>query len=274
VTGAVVDGSPDVVTTGAIEWEMVSGGQGSVIVAHSLETDIPAFTYTSYYSDDTTPSAAQCTGDAFEYATSGPWINQPIPNTDPSLASFNTLTSRRIVYYEAPGQTVADAAFRHDQATTALDVTARALATATTTTTTLVSTTTTSTTPTSTTSTTTSPSSTTTTTTTTTTPTTTTTTTTLRLPGCPALPDGTCENAFARGLVLVNEKKAGREKLVAKWTNGPALAQADFGNPLGPGGTAYDICVYDDAGILVAAMTVDRAGDPCAGLPSLAVGNS
>ncbi len=122
-SGVDVDGSPDAVSLGAIQWEMVTGTQGSLIVSHSVETDIPAFAYTSYYSDDATPSVTQCTGDAFEYATSGLWIDQSIPNTDPSLGTYNILRAIRIVYYETPGQAVADAELRFDQATTPLALT-------------------------------------------------------------------------------------------------------------------------------------------------------
>ena len=42
-------------------------------------------------------------GDAFEYGTSGVWINQSIPNTDPALGAYKTLTARRVIYYEPPG---------------------------------------------------------------------------------------------------------------------------------------------------------------------------
>jgi hypothetical protein len=120
--GVVVDGSPDPVSLGDIQWEMVTGAQGSVIIAGSVETDIPAFTYTSYYSDDATPAVTQCTGDDFEYATSGLWIDVGIPNTDPSQGAHNILESTRVVYYETPGQTVADAELRFDQATTPLEL--------------------------------------------------------------------------------------------------------------------------------------------------------
>jgi hypothetical protein len=118
--GVVVDGSPDAVSPGAIEWEMVAGAQGSLIAVGWVETDIPGFAYTSYYSDDATPSVNQCTGDAFEYATSGVWIDTGIPNTDPSQGAYNILSANRVVYYESPGQTAADAELRFDQATTPL----------------------------------------------------------------------------------------------------------------------------------------------------------
>jgi hypothetical protein len=120
--GVVVDGSPDSVSPGPIEWEMVTGGQGSLIAVGWVDTDIPSFSYTSYYSDDATPSVTQCTGDAFEYATSGLWISAEIPNTDPSQGAYNILRATRVVYYEGPGQTTADAEHRHDQALTALDL--------------------------------------------------------------------------------------------------------------------------------------------------------
>ena len=120
--GVTVNGVPDVVTAGAIAWEMVTGAPGSVVTVASVATDITPFAYTSYYSDDSTPSVTQCTGDAFEYATSGIWINQAIPNTDPSLGAAKQLTATRVDYYDAPGQTVATAALRRLQALTPFQV--------------------------------------------------------------------------------------------------------------------------------------------------------
>ncbi len=118
--GAVIDGQPDAVTTGPIVWEMATGPQGSLLMAHLPEVDFSPFVYTSYYSDDLTPSYTQCTGDAWEYASSGLWVNTPIPNTDPILAPqygyYSILTLRRIVFYEPPAQTVQTAALRYTQA--------------------------------------------------------------------------------------------------------------------------------------------------------------
>lgn len=120
--GVTIDGVPDTVTAGAITWEMVTGAQGSLITMCSVLTDITPFAYTSYYSDDSTPSVSQCTGDAYEYGTSGPWINQAIPNTDPSLGATNFLTFVRTDYYDAPGQSVATAEWRQLQANTPIQV--------------------------------------------------------------------------------------------------------------------------------------------------------
>jgi hypothetical protein len=122
--GVVIDGNPDTVTTGPVVWEMLTGAQGSLVMAHQLGTDISPFTYTSYYSDRIHPTVTQCTGDAWEYGASGVWVNSPIPNTDPQLADqygyLNHLTFTRILYYEPPGQTVQTAELRYSQASAPL----------------------------------------------------------------------------------------------------------------------------------------------------------
>ncbi len=107
--GVTIDGNPDTVTAGAITWELVTGAQGSLVIAAGLATNIPGFAYTSYYLDDTTPAETQCTGDAFAYGASGVWVNQTIPCTDPALSCTNFLRANRTLYYGAPGVTVANA---------------------------------------------------------------------------------------------------------------------------------------------------------------------
>ena len=125
--GVTIDGVPDSVTPGLHTWEMVTGAQGTLIMAGTIDTDIaPLPTITSYYDDDDKPTNKQCTGDDFEYGQSGLWITSGIPNTDPSMDPFNHATGWRNVYYEEPGRTVADAATRALQAATPLDVTASA----------------------------------------------------------------------------------------------------------------------------------------------------
>ena len=51
----------------------------------------------------------QCTGDDYEYGSSGMWVNQVIPNTDPNLPNPYSFRATRIVYYEEPNQPVARA---------------------------------------------------------------------------------------------------------------------------------------------------------------------
>jgi len=114
--GVVVDGSPDTLTAGRQNWELLAGSQGSVIQTHRLETNISSLqdvaAVTNYYLDDSTPGAGvetQCTGDAFAYGASGPWINRTIADTDPRSGTTNTLRSRRSLTYLPPGATAGDA---------------------------------------------------------------------------------------------------------------------------------------------------------------------
>jgi len=126
--GVTIDGSPDSPTLGAITWEMVTGAQGSLVHAASISTDIPAFSYTSYYLDDTTPPDTQCTGDAFAYGSSGVYVNMAIPNTDPGIGGTNHLDTVRTIYYEPPGLTTGDAQALSARATNPLSVSAAAWA--------------------------------------------------------------------------------------------------------------------------------------------------
>jgi hypothetical protein len=106
--GVTVDGVPDAVVHGPVAWEMITGAQGTLAMSSLLYSDIPDLDYTSYYSDDSTPSTTQCTGDDYEYGASGLWVNEEIPNTDPYLGPYYVFEGTRVIAYAAPGQ---DAAF-------------------------------------------------------------------------------------------------------------------------------------------------------------------
>jgi hypothetical protein len=108
--GVTIDGVPDAVAAGAPHWEMVTGGQGSLVMSGLFVTNIPSFSYTSYYEDNKTNPTTQCTGDAFAYGSSGPYVNVSLPSTDPGLGSTSFLNTTRVMYYEAPGLTTSDAA--------------------------------------------------------------------------------------------------------------------------------------------------------------------
>jgi hypothetical protein len=99
-----IDGTPESPAAGALAWESVDGPQGGLSMAHSIATDIPGFSSTSYYLDDRAPTQDQCTGDAAAYGASGPWISRELPNTDPRTAPFNNLRLTRTIYYEEPGK--------------------------------------------------------------------------------------------------------------------------------------------------------------------------
>lgn len=124
LAGVTIDGVPDSVTAGSVEWELVTGPQGSLIMVGVLETDIAGLAPTSYYLDDTTPPVTQCTGDAFAYGSSGSWIAQGIPNTDPRNPPAYFLTTTRVIYYGAPGMTAAGAEKRKEWVASPLSVTA------------------------------------------------------------------------------------------------------------------------------------------------------
>ena len=112
--GVTIDGVNDAVTTGEIFGELVRGPQGSIAMGGFVDTSIPLTNVTSYYVDDTTPTDTQCTGDAFAYGSSGVWLNQPLPNTDPRNPPSDHLNAVRIIYYEAPNLPIGQALERND----------------------------------------------------------------------------------------------------------------------------------------------------------------
>ena len=125
--GFAVDGVPDpTLVNGQIQWQMVTGAQGSVVIAGSVSTNIPSFGYTSYYLDDASPTTTQCTGDAFSYSSSGVYVNTAVPCTDPGISGCTSyLNTTSTLYYEAPGKSAAYAAALDVQALTPLAFTSR-----------------------------------------------------------------------------------------------------------------------------------------------------
>ncbi|MCU0917683.1 MAG: right-handed parallel beta-helix repeat-containing protein, partial [Planctomycetes bacterium] len=126
--GVLIDGVPDDVNHGQIHWEMVTGVQGTIIMCHSRETDIPNYRTHSFYGDDATPERVQCTGDPYQYGTSGLDFD-PVSFTDPVLypTSYSSLAFSRIDCYGAPSQTIDAAILHHLRSTTPLQVKAVAL---------------------------------------------------------------------------------------------------------------------------------------------------
>ncbi len=120
--GVLVDGEPDDVIIGPINWEMLTGQQGTLVICHSIDTDIPNYKTVSYYSDDTTPGLTQCSGDQYEFGVSGLEI-WDWPNTDPTLGAYNTLTLHRTAFYEMPDRDIDVAMMHHQQVITPLEIT-------------------------------------------------------------------------------------------------------------------------------------------------------
>ena len=85
-------------------------------------------------------------------------------------------------------------------------------------------------------------------------------------PGCSPAPQSGCV-AAGRALLSINEKNPGNERFKGTLQNlAAATTQANFGDPVG-GSTRYDVCIYNQAGALVAEMTVDRALQTCGTRP-------
>src|SRR5262249_15491190 len=84
---------------------------------------------------------------------------------------------------------------------------------------------------------------------------------------CPSAPDPSCTSGFGGCQLPASEKKGGKEKLVAKFLSGPQLGAGAFGNPVGTGLTAYNLCVYDGTGALARDYLVDRGGTTCGTKP-------
>jgi hypothetical protein len=121
--GVTIDGNPDAVTPGKVIWETVDGPQGGLSIAHAITTDIPGFSWSSYYLDQKNPTGSserQCTGDSAAYGSSGPWINQAIPNTDPRSTPASTLEATRTLFFDSPGK--ADGQARAAQTASPLQV--------------------------------------------------------------------------------------------------------------------------------------------------------
>lgn len=116
-SGVTIDGTPDVVTPGELDWELVTGPQGSLVVAGWVETNLTV-TLTSFYRDDA--SSMNCTGDdTSSFGASGAYVDGGIADTEP-FGLGNYLNGIRVLYYDAPGLTAADAATRSAWARTPL----------------------------------------------------------------------------------------------------------------------------------------------------------
>jgi hypothetical protein len=83
--------------------------------------------------------------------------------------------------------------------------------------------------------------------------------------GCGATPALTCQEGWQKGSLSVKESKPGSEKVGIKFKAGPELSQSDFGNPLVTDGTEYDTCIYNNAGNLIASLSIVGAGADCGG---------
>jgi hypothetical protein len=112
-TGVTINGSRDAVSTGDISWELAGGSKGSIVILHRHSTTFTSSeaTFTSYYDDNKSKPASNCTGDGQAWGTSGIGMvfKKTSLCTDPlstdcgiTTSNYRTLESRRTTYFEAP----------------------------------------------------------------------------------------------------------------------------------------------------------------------------
>jgi hypothetical protein len=110
--GVTINGQPDVVTLGALQWEQVSGNQGTISILHRNITNIVTPTdgnFTSYYDDNSANPASNCTGDGQAWGTSGvratftgSICTDPMGSGCAGTSWLRNLRSARTVYADAP----------------------------------------------------------------------------------------------------------------------------------------------------------------------------
>ncbi len=107
-TALTIDGNTDVYnSSGQLEWELVSGNLGSIIISHKLEgTFTPGTdgTVSYYWEDNVSSPVSNCTGDNLPIGTSGPSISiggictDPVSSCNPG--NYRSLKAIRDVYYD------------------------------------------------------------------------------------------------------------------------------------------------------------------------------
>jgi hypothetical protein len=102
--GVPIDGVLDAVPTTPVDWEAVSGPQGTVImnVTYQASFDLQDGTGPEvqwFQRDQASPPEAQCWGDSSFYGAAGPSIVGGIPNTDPAEGAFETLRGVRTTWF-------------------------------------------------------------------------------------------------------------------------------------------------------------------------------
>ena len=115
--GVTIDGVADPsIGTGLNSWALVTGPQGSVSMADTLQSSILTGGTTvddladGFYRDELNSAVEQCWGDQHFVGATGSQFTTAIPNTDPRSTPSATFRSNRTFRFTAPGTTPADAA--------------------------------------------------------------------------------------------------------------------------------------------------------------------
>lgn len=120
--GTTIDGLPDNVPAGTLQWELVTGEQGSLITAYTVQTDMPNFNHSSFYLDSFAPPQAPCSGDGQVYGASGIFV-YPLECTDIARAAVDpqhcaiayNMALTRIITYAPPNQSPETAQLHYNQ---------------------------------------------------------------------------------------------------------------------------------------------------------------
>lgn len=128
--GATIDGLPDNVPAGQLQWELVTGEQGSLITTYTIQTNMPTFNNSSFYLDSFAPPQPPCSGDGQIYGASGTFI-YPLECTDIARAAVDpqhcpiayNLALTRVITYADPNQSPETALLRYTQSQTPLTYT-------------------------------------------------------------------------------------------------------------------------------------------------------
>lgn len=105
-SGARVDGRPDWLPEGEVEWEAVERDGGGWTVRHEVTARVPGVRVVPFYADSARPDQPPCMGDRQFLGAHGVWARGPIPNTDPRHGEAGALVLRRTFAFG--GDTEAD----------------------------------------------------------------------------------------------------------------------------------------------------------------------
>ena len=101
--GAIIDGKPDAIVCGELEWQFVTGEQGSLLLHYVLDTTMKKLVMGSLYDDSERPKWSQCTGDRHAYGACGP-LTGALSNTDPRRRNAHRMVSTVVLYPGRPNR--------------------------------------------------------------------------------------------------------------------------------------------------------------------------
>ncbi len=132
-TPKTINGVNEPVIKGSLQWELVSGNRGSLIILHRLKTTFTAreITNLSYWDDNKINPASNCTGDGQAWGTSGigtgfnnsQLFTEPVKlNWKYTSPNFRLFQTTKVIYFEGPNSPRATAEFYNNSYNNLLQV--------------------------------------------------------------------------------------------------------------------------------------------------------